>query len=311
MSATLFLALAMLGFPVQAQVQGQMQVPAPTAAADQTSPTVVVTGRRASREKALRHMTSVVTPVVDAGRPLARFQTPICPQVDGLTAALNGAFADRIRADARIAGLEASGAACSPNLTVLIVPDGQAVVRELHRTRSAVFGQLDPVTIRHLAAQPGPAHLWTITEVRSRDGDRIRGGGGGGNDVGILNVRNASILQAVTRTDVNGTVLLLDQPATVGKTINQLADYAAMRTIAQTRPIGDAASEPTILTLFDGGAAPPRGLTPFDTAYLQALYHGSAEYRPVTQVGIMNRAINKSLSRAPADGGEPAAGAVK
>ena len=299
MTGTLFLALAMLGSPAQVSAQAQATT------VDQTSPTVVVTGRRTSRAKALRHMTSAVTPVVDASRPLARFQAPVCPQVDGLTTELNRAFADRIRADARLAGLEASGTGCSPNLTVLIVPDGQAVVRELHRTRSAVFGQLDPVTIRRLAAQPGPAHLWTVTEVRSRDGDRIRGGGGGSDDIGVLNVRNASILQAVTRTDVNGTVLLLDQPATVGKTINQLADYAAMRTIAQTRPVGGAASEPTILTLFDGGVVPPRALTTFDTAYLQALYHGSAEYRPVTQVGIMNRAINKSVSRAPAEGGAP------
>ena len=299
MTATLFLALALLGSPAQARAQGQATT------VEQTSPTVVVTGRRTSRAKALRHMTSLVTPVVDAGQPLARFQAPVCPEVGGFTAELNRAFADRIRADARLAGLEASGTGCSPNLTVLIVPDGQAVVRELHRTRSAVFGQLDPVTIRRLAAQPGPAHLWTVTEVRSRDGDRIRGGGGGSDDIGVLNVRNASILQAVTRTDVNGTVLLLDQPATVGKTINQLADYAAMRTIAQTRPVGGAASEPTILTLFDNGAVPPRALTTFDTAYLQARYHGSAEYRPITQVGIMNRAINKSVSRAPAEGGAP------
>ena len=290
MSALLLLALAV-----------QMAPPAQAAPADQTTPTVVVTGRRRDQDKALRHMTSAITPVVDAGQPLARFQTPICPQVDGLTPALNKAFADRIRADAKIAGLEADGATCTPNLTVLIVPNGQAVVRELHRRHSAVFGTLDPVTIRRLAADTGPAHLWTITEVRSRDGDRIQGGGGG-DDVGVLNVRNASILQAVTRTDVDGTVLLLDQPATVGKTINQLADYAAMRTIAQTRPVGAAASEPTILKLLDGdGTEPPRELTAFDTAYLSALYHGSAEYRPITQAGIMNRAIRKSLSRAAAD----------
>ena len=159
MTATLFLVLVLLGSPPQARAQAQEQA----TTIDQTSPTVVVTGRRTSRAKALRHMTSAVTPVVDASRPLARFQAPVCPQVDGLTAELNRAFADRIRADARIAGLETSGTGCSPNLTVLIVPDGQAVVRELHRTRSTVFGQLDPVTIHRLVAQPGPAHLWTVT----------------------------------------------------------------------------------------------------------------------------------------------------
>lgn len=273
------------------QVQGQAQA----SPAGQTEATVTVTGRRPDGGKALRHMTSAVTPVGDAAVPLARYQTPICPQVDGLPAALNKAFADRLRADAKIAGLDADREGCTPNLTVLIVPNGQAVVRELHRTHSAVFGDLEPATIRRLEADPGPAHLWSVTEVRSRDGDRVRTDG---NSPGTLNVRSASILQAVTRTDVNGTVLLLDQPATLGKTINQLADYAAMRTLAQTRPLDAAAAEPTILTLLDsGGGEPPRALTPFDIAYLKARYHGQAEYRAMTGMGIMKREIAKSLAR--------------
>ena len=69
MTATLFLVLVLLGSPPQARAQAQEQA----TTIDQTSPTVVVTGRRTSRAKALRHMTSAVTPVVDASRPLARF----------------------------------------------------------------------------------------------------------------------------------------------------------------------------------------------------------------------------------------------
>lgn len=280
MIAPLFFALVALGAAGQAQS-------APQAG---TTPDVTVTARRPDQEKAVRHMTSVVTPVADVDRPLARFQTPICPQVDGLSVSLNRAFADRIRADAGIAKLPVDGQGCEANLTVLIVPDGKAVVRELERTHSSVFGDLDPVVIRHLIAQPGPAHLWTVTEIRSRDGDRINGG--------TLYTRTASIIQSIERIDVAGTVLLLDQQATVGKTVNQLADYAAMRTLAQTRPVGSAAATSTILTLFDAdGAAPPRQLTEFDTAYLKALYHGSALDRPLTKVGIMSRAINKDLAR--------------
>ena len=108
MIAALLLVLAAIGEQAQppGRTQGQTQSQAQPAPFDPSSPTELVTGRRGSRERALRHMTSAMTPVVDAGQPLARFQAPICPQVDGLTAALDKAVADRIRADAGIAGLD-------------------------------------------------------------------------------------------------------------------------------------------------------------------------------------------------------------
>ena len=272
----------------------QQQAAPPTA----SSPTVVVTGRRGRQDKAVRHMTTAIAPVNDADQPLARFTAPLCPQVEGLTPAMNRAFAARMRADARQVGVGADREGCEPNATVMIVGNGQAVIREMQRAGAAAFGDLGPEDIRRLANDPAPAHLWSITVVRSRDGDEVRGG--------TLIVRNASILQATTRTDVAASVLLIDQAASVGKSVNQLADYAAMRILASARPVGTAAAEATILRLLDAGeAAPPRGLTPFDLAYLKALYHGSALERPQAKIAMIARAINKSLAKAAATSVEP------
>lgn len=280
---------------------GAQATPTPQTQAD-SSPTVVVTGRRPQQDEAVRHMTAAIAPVNDAGQPLARFEQQICPQVEGLTPEMNGVFAARMRADARRAGLTTGGPACEPNVTVMIVDNGQAVVREMERTGASAFGDLGPADIRRLADDPAPAHLWSVTEVRSRDGDQLRGG--------TLTVRNASILQAVRRTDVVASVLLIDQVASVGKTVNQLADYAAMRTLASARPVGTAAAEQTILRLFDPGEATvPKALTAFDLAYLKALYHGTAIERPQAKVALMARAISRSLAQSvtPATpGGEPA-----
>ena len=278
---------ALLLFQAAAPHQGQ---------ADQAG-TVVVTGRRQDQAAAVRRMTGAISPVTDAERPLARFVQPLCPQVDGLPLAMNRAFEARMRTDAKRIGLEPGGAKCEVNVTVMVVANGQAVIRAMRRTGAAAFGDLGPNFIRRLADDPSPAHLWSITEVRSRDGDRIRGGGD--DEPGTLTVRNASILQAQTRVDVGAAVLLLDQAATVGKTVNQLADYAAMRTLASARAVGAKASQPTILRLLDADEpSPPRELTSFDVAYLTALYHGAAIERPQAKVAMMARAITKSLATA-------------
>ena len=272
--------------------------PARPAPADQT-PTVVVTGRRPDQAKAIRHMTARIAPLGDATQPLARFTAPVCPQVDGLPRALTDRFAARMREDARAAGLTVEKPGCSPNITVLFVPNGQQVVQALRKSHSEMFGALEPAQVRRIAADGGPVHLWSFTELRSRDDDKPRQGTTvAGKDAAELQVRNASIIEAPTRIVVDGMIVLIDQQASVGKTIDQLADYTVMRTLAQARPIGSDAAEPTILRLFDAGEPPPRGLTAFDAAYLKAYYRGQPTMLPTGKVAAMARAINKSLSQA-------------
>jgi hypothetical protein len=70
--------------------------------------------------------------------------------------------------------------------------------------------------------------------------------------------------------------VVMDQSAILGMSVQQIADYAAMRSFARTRvpkAEGNGALPPTILALFDAPAPlRPDGLTPADRAYLGALY---------------------------------------
>lgn len=258
-------------------------------------------------------MIAKIAPLGDATQPLARFTAPICPQADGLPKVLDERFAERMRSDARTAGLFIDKPGCVPNITVLFVPDGREVVQALHKTHPEMFGTLEPAQIRRVAADKGPVHLWSFTELRSRDNDNARQGTTlGSNDAPELQVRDASILSAPTRVVVDGTIVLIDQQASVGKSIDQLADYTVMRTLAQAQPIGSDAAEPTILRLFDAGEAPPRGLTEFDTAFLKAYYRGQPTALPTGKVASMARSISKSLTQAVAtstDDARPASSA--
>lgn len=120
----------------------------------------------------------------------------------------------------------------------------------------------------------------TATQLLSRDGDALSGDYTTGN-TGLaggapsLQVRSASILDLPTRQDITGALVLIDTTSAMGKTLNQLADYAAMRALAKTNAAASA-DDDTILSLFADAGSPPRQLTSFDTAFLRALYHGPA-----------------------------------
>ncbi len=254
-----------------------------------TGSTVVVTGRRAPPEKEVRRLTRAVT--VPQGEQIARFPDAVCPVSVGMPLDYDERVARRIRADAAAAGVRVAPPGCRPNVTVLVVENGQAIVREIKRSRAWMFAGLDSGRVDRMLADPGPVHAWTATEIRSRDGDRERIGTMR-EDVPELQVRDASILHLPTRQDINAAVLLIDVDAVIGKTINQIADYAAMRTLAQTRPA--AGGDDTILALFDRAAGDkPRGLTGFDAGYLRSLYAGAATDSALAKRERMTRAISR------------------
>lgn len=267
-------------------------------AAPPQPPTVVVTGRRPDHAKAVRHLTATVTPVHDATEPLARFAAPVCPEAAGLPDAYARAFAERMRADASAAGVRVDAAGCAPNVTVLFVPNGQAVVKQLRHARPLMFDGLESAQLGRLAGDPGPVHLWSFTELRSRDDDRPQVGTTTGRDAPELQVREASIINTPIRVVVAGAIMLVDQGAAEGKTLNQLADYATMRVLAQARPVGADAAEPTVLSMFDRGGTPPVQLTAFDRAYLKALYRNQPTMRSIGATAAMARQINRDLARA-------------
>jgi hypothetical protein len=72
--------------------------------------------------------------------------------------------------------------------------------------------------------------------------------------------------------------MVIDSSATLGKTLTQIADYAALRSLADLKSRAPVTRERTILTLFQPGSAPD-GLTPYDLAYLKGLYSGPSSLK--------------------------------
>jgi len=263
-------------------------VASPYAQAEESNsgPTIVVTGRvPLTEEKTLEVVRRVAQPV---DGQLARFKEPLCPRVTGFQPPYEARVAERIRAVAEAVGAGAGEEGCVTNLNVVVVDDGREFVAELHRLHPEALAGLSKLEFAALANGEGAARSWTKTALTNSVGATVglpsstAGGGAvkydvGGSmhfgDVNVMRVYESSNIEPSVQQAIVSAWVVLETRATFGKSLTQLAEYAALRGLAMVRPAELDGSEDTILALFEPGSdAVPAGLTEFDQAYLKSLY---------------------------------------
>jgi len=272
----------------------------PVPAVAQTSPTpdIVVTGNREEDRKASEAYVSSIA--VRSETQLARFHQPVCPLVLGMPKPYSAMVEKRVAADAAAAGIDvAKKVRCYANLIIVIADDGAALVKDIRVHYPGWLAGLSPRDIDALTV-PGPVRVWSVTSLRNEDGQGLRNqpdtpSGDGLAGKPILRVMTASILRQPTRQDMEASFVMVDKAATMGLTLRQVADYAAMRGLARTRPpAAGAKGLATILTIFDPSVpSHPPGLTNADAAYLHALYSGDGTADAVNEKNGIARRIAK------------------
>lgn len=255
----LFLALAAL----PAGAAGQ----APPATVQ--SPDVVVRAReKVERREAKDYARSASVQVDDQ---LARFLRPVCPMALGFPTALATEIVDRMRDVADAARIPLAAAGCKSNMIVMAAPEGgPAMLRAMKKLDTPLIRAMTGSELDRLIRQPGPVWSWTFTILRNDDGQEPDDGPG--QQFRYVDVHNTSLLNPSRQQTIELAVVLIDWPAMIGKSANQIADYAAMRTLAKTRPLSGAGPVGSILSLFDADVSPPAGMTVADLGYLRSLY---------------------------------------
>ena len=205
------------------------------------------------------------------------------------------AMIDRIRDNAWQLDVPLAEDGCSPNLLIVFSTDSLATMQNLVERNPYLFQFLDPDERRDLL-QPGPVHVFSYDQVRTRDG------------MPIPEVRNLvsppvsqqqmahSILYTATRRDIASVTIVFDIDDVGGTSIGQLADYATMRGLAQTRPAAGAMN--SILSLFNPTGPYPEELTDFDRAYLRAVYSGIPNLPAAMKLGAVNRELDQLAEEA-------------
>jgi hypothetical protein len=112
-----------------------------------------------------------------------------------------------------------------------------------------------------------------------------------------MNAR-ASRISTGTRRAVNVALLVTEQGALEGLTTTQLADYAAMRLLADTDPASVPSEVSSILTIVD---APPESevpvtLTQWDLSFLRSLKAVPASLYSAAQRGEIGRRMARELA---------------
>jgi len=279
--ATIMLALGLLG--TGAVAAQQPRVPRPPASgregAGAGDGAIVVVGQRGSRQERIVRAARAVSQDLTNHAPVARFFAPVCVAVTGLERPYAAVVERRIALVAREAGVATDPAPCRANILVRVVEDGAAELTALRSRESWLFEGADPGDVRRAVDEAGPVHVWTATQLLNSDG--LPGP-----------VREASIIVLTKRRDMVYSLVLMDRAAVIGRTLDQLADYAAMRALARIRP-GAGAVGDTILALFDG-PSPPAGLTGFDRGYLKGLYSGPGNLSAAAKMRQVARAVQRA-----------------
>jgi hypothetical protein len=276
-------------------------------------PTIVVTGKvPLSEEKALEAVRRVARPV---DGQLARYKEPVCPRVTGFQSQYEALVEKRIRVVAEAVGAGAGEERCVTNLNVVVVDDGREFVAELQRRHPEALAGLSELEFAALSKDEGAARCWTATAqtnslgatvgrpAATSGGGAVRYGYAGSSvhfgDVNVMRIYESSNIDPSVQQAIVSAWIVLETRATLGKSLTQLADYAALRGLAMVRPDELDGSEDTILALFEPRSdAAPAELTEFDRAYLKSLYRVNGLRWARQQVRQMADAIASDNAKA-------------
>lgn len=287
---TIAAALLLVSAVQQSDQQGQPAVSAPSPetspAPSSNSSEIIVEAQRHLERKVIDTFVGQISQRSE--NQIARLHDSVCPVVVGLPDEYASYIVNRIKVVARQLKLRiARKSNCDANIVLILATDSAAFVNDVRSNHGGWLAGVASTDIDRLAKPGSPARAWSATSLRNEDGQPASGG--------VLIVKSASFIAEPTRQYIDASFIVIDQTATYGLTLRQIADYAAMRGLARTRETAAAGGVVSILSLFDRSTAiHPQGLSSTDMAYLRALYARTGEERAVQERARIARQIAKA-----------------
>lgn len=259
-----------------------------------TGPTnsIIVEGERQVEEEEVR---DAVRDIAMRGRtnlrPMTRFQAPLCLQVAGLGDRFNAQVADRIRANTKNAGFAVAEEGCEHNAVVAVVKDPEELIARLRKDQPRLFTPKTNQKIKAAQRRGDVAVGWSVSRIAGVRGRPLpeNGSFAGAGVAGAATVsQNAN--QGVPTTNSGGvsrfkipyslervfSVLVFDVERMSDVHLDQLADFATIKLLADPQPVvelDEEARASTILSLFDTTPREaPQRMTQLDRAFLRGLY---------------------------------------
>jgi hypothetical protein len=243
-------------------------------------------------EKRVREFVSHVPVLSNSDESFARWNTPICPMVAGLTRDDGEFVLTRLSEIAGSVGAPLAPRQCRANFIVFVTPDpvGSLKVWAARAGYQHLFGDAYPRNIQAFLQARRAIRVWyNERQVAAENGSVLTPGSSsnglvmsGAGAVGTATVHsfNANRLEWNAVWTLSSVIEVVDAGAVKGLTFGQMADYIAMAGLAKFNLDADFGSAISILRLFKGTDEPKASsLSDWDKAYLKALYHARQSSR--------------------------------
>jgi hypothetical protein len=241
---------------------------------------------------------------------LARWDQAVCPLIAGLSRDEGEFMLARLSAVVRAAGAPLAPEKCSVNFFVVLTPEPAVLLMKWRRRDPRLFDNTyGEAKVKRFINTPRPIRVWynaafvgsdgTTFYADSLPGTTAAGIGGMGQETYPINrsARGSRLLYDDVPA-ISSVIVIVDSNRVKGLQFGQLADYIAMIGLAEVnldKNLGDA---PTILHLFAAAAAAQQAsLTPWDRAFLKALYGTPQE--DVMQLSEMQSAALRYIAQMP------------
>ena len=259
----------------------------------------------------------------------ARWQDPVCVAVSGLKAEQAALTKARVEEVAKGVGLKLGRPNCKPNIDIRFADPPQVLLDQVAAKSPWMLGFHYPNELAALKTVTRPVQAWYATASRGEGGGNValstlsteylgltdpngkagatamQGGSGSpesirpnesldrpdsGAPTGCAGRRFSSCLQSVFWH----VLVVVDARRVQGQPLGPVMDYVATLAVSQPRSLDGCLDLPSVIDLFAPVACAdrpaPDGLTPADTAYLDALYKADLEQKkPVEQSEIAER----------------------
>jgi len=289
---------------------GGMHAVAETVAPATPTESVTVTGSR----RVLHEFTkNFAAPTIVLGK-MARWERHLCPRVTGQNEHYARFITQRVQYLALAAGAPVNtDTSCTPNIEIVFTTTPQDLLDAVSKDEQYYLGYFSSVAEKKaLGAVTRPIQAWYATESTDRKGRRHLDMGRsvvGGTSVGNFNslstangdiVSNSpgtsladmppffasygSLLNDGIHSGFNHVLIVIDSTKLAGQDIVPLADYIAMLALTQINSLDTCQELPSIMNRMAAGCSHAvDGLTKYDLAYLEALYHMTAGRNGVLQ----------------------------
>jgi hypothetical protein len=265
---------------------------------------------------------TALSPAIDQ---IARWRTPICVTVAGLSSDQAARVALRIQEVAEGVGMHALPSGYRANIEVVFTGQPQAFMDNVAKTREEVLGYYHRREKARLKTVTRPVQAWYVTATAS---DAVGNAGlafatitatvpyspgngplGGGTGVNVHFQPKVDVVDDPDNPVPTGcsyapqfthcmqselsNVLIVVDTARVKGTLGPLTDYLSLLALAQVRSLDGCSALPSVLDRLGkacGGRQAPDGLTPADAAYLTSLYAADLQQnKPLEEDDIAER----------------------